>query len=113
MQWLLAAVIAAVIAFFVLQSMDDAKADRNKMPRASTGKKVATFFFLLIFMVVVFYWMMGCTSDGAGDSKGGAEVLKGSMPQASMTTPKLDKRLLETHMIKGIREDVEVGNAPF
>lgn len=121
MKWFIGAIITSGILFYLLQSSDDAKADRNGVPRASNGKKIATFFFVTILCVVVFYLMSnayGSSSDKTmGGSTGGRDAPSSgkptSMPVSNMSAPKLDKRLLETHMIKSIREDVNVGGAPF
>jgi hypothetical protein len=109
MKWLIASVAAATIIFFLLQSHDDAKADRARAPRASNGKRVATFFFLVLLCVIVGYFISSSGTAGEGVVSGG------SMPRPSRAAPpaQLDKNLLEAHMIKSIREDVLVGGAPF
>lgn len=112
MKWLIGAVITATIAYYILQSMEDSKCDRLGQPRPSSGKKVATFFFILLLCLIVFYWFAaGAPADG---SENPLKVHGGAMPRPSIAhAPRMDKQLLETHMIKNIREDIHVGAAPF
>lgn len=124
MKWFIGALVTSGVLFYLLQSSDDAKADRNGLPRASNGKKIATFFFVTILCVVVFYLMSNAYGSSPASVKSGGgdncastsvntQVKQSPMPVSKADVPKLDKRLLETHMIKSIREDVNVGGAPF
>jgi Na+/H+ antiporter NhaC len=112
--WLLGAIVTSAIVFYLLQQSDDKKADRNGVPRAARGKKVATLFFITVLCVIVFYWFGANTQSAdvqkTGGSKPGAVA---SMPAKVNALPSADHHLLETHMIKSIREDVHVGGAPF
>lgn len=109
MKWLLGSFVTSIVAFFVLQSIDDAKQDRNGLPRATAGKKVATFFFVSVLCVIAFYWFAAGGGESAHNATGG-----GAMPRPAVgQPPRMDKNLLETHMIKNIREDIQVGPAPF
>lgn len=115
MKWLVIACITATVAYWLLQNMEDAKNAREGRPRASAGKRVATFFFILILCIGIFYWFGANTGhdlSGGGYEEG--TIRRGDMPRPSIAhPPRLDKHLLETHMIKNIREDIHVGGAPF
>lgn len=106
--WLVTVAAASVFIYYVLQSLDDSKSDRNRVPRASSGKRIATYFFILLLTTIMMYLFKQTPAEPSVSISGG------KMPVPTVgTVPKMDKQLLETHMIRSIRQDVQVGGAPF
>lgn len=107
-QWIVALVIS-VVAYFILQNIDDHRSKTKNIPPATTAKKVTLFFFILIVVFVATYLF--------GVSDAGQRVVNGRFRPMNVATSGGDgydvSKVNEIHMLKNIREDIHVGSGPF
>lgn len=108
MKWLIGAIVSSLVFFYILQNLDDARMDQQRQPRASVGRKLATFFFITVITTVLFYWVGNMM---AGDDNGTSAPIEGGL--ASRASNGNNGRALEARMIKSIHQEVDVGAAPF
>lgn len=101
MKWFVAAIAASLVGYYFLQSLEDRKSAAKGLPPASAGKRIATFFFITIITTVLFYLVSNMWDT--------PPLLPGGAPEAM---PRLD-RTTWSATIKNIKQDVDVGSAPF
>ncbi len=98
------AVVAAGIAYFLLQSWDDRRAQRENREVASVGKRAGLFFFLLIVILIGYHFAHNAGVKNKALIGGGIE--NSSVPDATVVIPPND-------IFKRIPEEVQVGAPPF
>jgi hypothetical protein len=86
------AVIAAAIAYYVIQSWDDSRCQKSGKEIASIGKRAALFFFLLMVMLI-----------------GGHLIYNGLVDSKNMG----GNQIPPNDIWKRIPEEVHVGPPPF
>lgn len=96
--FLLYALIASSLGYYFLQQLDDERAVRKNVPKASVGKKVMLFFFLFMVCAILFYFIGNSLPFG---SKGGAK-----------NDVEMERPVMES-MLQRIPDDMQTGIPPF
>lgn len=105
MKWFLVAIALSLVVFYFLQLSDDRKTARTGEPPASAGRRVATFFFILVIATVLSYLVSNMWDAPPLAVGGGVE--------AATNGPAPIDRNQWGASIKNIRQEVDVGSAPF
>lgn len=97
-------------AYYYLQSLEDARAARQRSIPASTPRRVMLWFFLWMVCLVLLYLIgIGASDSGVGKIFGGdgSVAAKGSGMSAGGKMPD------PMDMLRRIPEEVDVGLPPF
>jgi len=111
-QWIVATCFA-IIAFFILQNIDDARAQRNNQPKANLSKKALLFLFLLLISLVLFHLLESSTGFFSAPQLEIPKILSQNVATNIEPYPKIDAHTIEKNMLRAIREDVDIGRVPF
>lgn len=116
LQWLVAVGVAGVL-YFILQSIDDRRADKAHEMRASTSRRIMTFAFLVIICLVLFHFLDTSTTIFSFQQRIKDEVPSLVPVEAPAALQQMyqgiDPNLIQKNMLRAIREDVDVGRPPF
>lgn len=94
------------VAYYFLQSLEDARAARQHSIPASMPRRVLLWFFLWMVTLVLLYLVgVGGGSSGNSDGNGEGGVLGKMQKGAGAADP--------MEMLRRIPEEVEVGLPPF
>lgn len=107
------ALIAASVAYWFLQDLEDRKADRAGAPRATTARRAVLWFFLCIFALVLLHLAgFGGASGGGRGASGGAEA--GAPGPSGAALGARGVAYDPSDMLRRIPEDIQVGaRSPF
>lgn len=107
------ALIAASVAYWFLQDLEDRKADRAGAPRATTARRAVLWFFLCIFALVLLH-LAGFGAPGGARGGSGAETGAGAASPSGAALGARGVAYDPSEMLRRIPEDIQVGaRSPF
>lgn len=133
MQWAIA-FVAACLCFWVIQNLEKPKLDNQKPDETASAwnNKIILFFFIVVIFQIVFYYLdiasyfkgfgvrggVGGGGGDGGDGSGGGGGADGGAAAAAMRHEILklsrsQQDAFEKEIIRGIRQDINIGSPPF